>query len=99
MFGLYIYIKVKTILVNIFGGIMRCDVIAAGMLNAAKQIGMKKPIVIRLQVRPSPKFSEESWPCGLTKWLPMYAIFPTTGNKCQGSSSLDFSQWLQNDCC
>ena len=44
--------QVKTILVNIFGGIMRCDVIAAGMLNAAKQIGMKKPIVIRLQVGP-----------------------------------------------
>ncbi len=41
--------KVKTILVNIFGGIMRCDVIAAGILSAAKQIGMKKPIVIRLQ--------------------------------------------------
>jgi succinyl-CoA synthetase beta subunit len=41
--------KVKTILVNIFGGIMRCDVIAAGILSAAKTIGMKKPIVIRLQ--------------------------------------------------
>ena len=41
--------KVKTILVNIFGGIMRCDVIAAGILSAAKQLGMKKPIVIRLQ--------------------------------------------------
>jgi len=41
--------QVKTILVNIFGGIMRCDVIAAGILSAAKQIGMKKPIVIRLQ--------------------------------------------------
>lgn len=37
--------KVKTILVNIFGGIMRCDVIAAGILSAAKTIGMKKPIV------------------------------------------------------
>lgn len=45
------YRQVKTILVNIFGGIMRCDVIAAGILSAAKQIGMKKPIVIRLQVR------------------------------------------------
>ena len=47
----YVYVQVKTILVNIFGGIMRCDVIAAGMLSAAKQIGMKKPIVIRLQVK------------------------------------------------
>ena len=36
-------------MVNIFGGIMRCDVIATGVINAAKKIGMKKPIVIRLQ--------------------------------------------------
>lgn len=41
--------KVKAILVNIFGGIMRCDVIAAGIINAAKEIGIRKPIVIRLQ--------------------------------------------------
>jgi succinyl-CoA synthetase beta subunit len=41
--------KVKVILVNIFGGIMRCDVIATGILNAAKEIGISKPIVIRLQ--------------------------------------------------
>jgi succinyl-CoA synthetase beta subunit len=40
---------VKTILVNIFGGIMRCDVIAMGIINAAQNIGMKKPIVIRLK--------------------------------------------------
>jgi succinyl-CoA synthetase beta subunit len=41
--------RVKAILVNIFGGIMRCDVIASGIVNAAKTIGLKKPIVIRLQ--------------------------------------------------
>jgi len=41
--------NVQAILVNIFGGIMRCDVIATGIINAAKEIGMKKPIVIRLQ--------------------------------------------------
>eukprot|EP00953_Heterococcus_sp_UTEX-ZZ885_P007193 4371-Heterococcus_DN1.PRE.2 len=40
---------VAAILVNIFGGIMRCDVIATGVINAAKNIGLKKPIVIRLQ--------------------------------------------------
>jgi succinyl-CoA synthetase beta subunit len=40
---------VKAILVNIFGGIMRCDVIATGILNAAREIGIRKPIVIRLQ--------------------------------------------------
>lgn len=41
--------QVKAILVNIFGGIMRCDVIATGIINAAKEIGIAKPIVIRLQ--------------------------------------------------
>lgn len=41
--------RVQTILVNIFGGIMRCDVIANGIINAASEIGMKKPLVIRLQ--------------------------------------------------
>eukprot|EP00529_Nitzschia_sp_RCC80_P024453 CAMPEP_0113481300 /NCGR_PEP_ID=MMETSP0014_2-20120614/22338_1 /TAXON_ID=2857 /ORGANISM="Nitzschia sp." /LENGTH=444 /DNA_ID=CAMNT_0000374793 /DNA_START=144 /DNA_END=1478 /DNA_ORIENTATION=+ /assembly_acc=CAM_ASM_000159 len=40
---------VEAILVNIFGGIMRCDVIANGIINAAKEIGIQKPIVIRLQ--------------------------------------------------
>lgn len=40
---------VKAILVNIFGGIMRCDTIAMGILEAAKEIGISKPIVIRLQ--------------------------------------------------
>lgn len=41
--------NVKAILVNIFGGIMRCDVIAQGVVKAAKNIGLEKPIVIRLQ--------------------------------------------------
>ena len=41
--------KVQAILVNIFGGIMRCDVIAAGIINAATVIGLTKPVVIRLQ--------------------------------------------------
>uniref|UniRef100_A0A6B2L565 Succinate--CoA ligase [ADP-forming] subunit beta, mitochondrial n=1 Tax=Arcella intermedia TaxID=1963864 RepID=A0A6B2L565_9EUKA len=40
--------NVKGILVNIFGGIMRCDIIALGLVNAAKQLGMKVPIVVRL---------------------------------------------------
>lgn len=40
--------QVKAILVNIFGGIMRCDVIALGMIQAAQELGIKKPIVIRL---------------------------------------------------
>lgn len=41
--------KVHTILVNIFGGIMRCDVIAEGIIAAAKTLNMKTPIVCRLQ--------------------------------------------------
>lgn len=41
--------KVQAILVNIFGGIMRCDVIANGIINAAQEIGITKPLVIRLQ--------------------------------------------------
>ena len=40
---------VKSILINIFGGIVRCDVIATGILNAANKIGISKPIVVRLQ--------------------------------------------------
>merc|ERR1711907_400544 len=41
--------KVHAILINIFGGIMRCDVIAAGVVNAAKAVGLEKPLVIRLE--------------------------------------------------
>ncbi|GFO47446.1 succinate--coa ligase [ADP-forming] subunit beta, mitochondrial [Plakobranchus ocellatus] len=41
--------QVNAILVNIFGGIMRCDVIAQGIVAAAEQLSMKVPIVVRLQ--------------------------------------------------
>jgi succinyl-CoA synthetase beta subunit len=41
--------KVKGIFVNIFGGIMRCDVIADGVIAAAKQIGLDRPLVVRLE--------------------------------------------------
>ncbi|CAM3399891.1 ADP-forming succinate--CoA ligase subunit beta [Brevibacillus invocatus] len=41
--------KVKGIFVNIFGGIMKCDVIANGVVNAAKQIKLDKPLVVRLE--------------------------------------------------
>jgi succinyl-CoA synthetase beta subunit len=41
--------KVKGIFVNIFGGIMRCDVIANGVVEAAKQIGLDRPLVVRLE--------------------------------------------------
>ena len=39
---------VKGILVNIFGGIMRCDVIAEGVVAAAKEVGVDVPLVVRL---------------------------------------------------
>jgi succinyl-CoA synthetase beta subunit len=41
--------KVKAILVNIFGGIMKCDVLAEGVVAAAREIGMKVPLVVRLE--------------------------------------------------
>ena len=41
--------KVKAILVNIFGGIMRCDVIAQGVLNAVKAVKLEIPLVVRLE--------------------------------------------------
>jgi succinyl-CoA synthetase beta subunit len=40
---------VKAILVNIFGGIMKCDVIATGIVNAARKLEMKVPLVVRLE--------------------------------------------------
>ncbi|WP_093255247.1 ADP-forming succinate--CoA ligase subunit beta [Rubrimonas cliftonensis] len=41
--------KVKGILVNIFGGIMRCDVIAEGTIAAVKEVGLSVPLVVRLE--------------------------------------------------
>ena len=41
--------KVRGILVNIFGGIMKCDVIARGVLAAVKAVGLQVPLVVRLE--------------------------------------------------
>ena len=41
--------RVKAILVNIFGGIMKCDTIAEGIVQAAKHVGLKVPLVVRLE--------------------------------------------------
>ncbi|EGV52906.1 ADP-forming succinate--CoA ligase subunit beta [Candidatus Endoriftia persephone] len=41
--------KVKTVLVNIFGGIVRCDLIAEGVITAAKNVGIAVPVVVRLE--------------------------------------------------
>jgi len=55
--------KVKGILVNIFGGIMRCDVIADGVITAVKEVGLKVPLVVRLEgtnVKKGQKIIDES---------------------------------------
>ncbi len=41
--------KVKGILINIFGGIMKCDVIAEGVVAAVKEVGLNVPLVVRLE--------------------------------------------------
>ena len=41
--------KVKAILVNIFGGIMKCDIIAQGVMNAVKAVKLEIPLVVRLE--------------------------------------------------
>lgn len=55
--------KVKGIFVNIFGGIMKCDVIATGIVEATKQVGLELPLVVRLEgtnVELGKKILEES---------------------------------------
>ena len=41
--------KVKAILINIFGGIVRCDIIAQGIVQAVKNVGVKVPVIVRLE--------------------------------------------------
>lgn len=41
--------KVKAIMVNIFGGIVRCDLIAEGIIQAVKEVGLSIPVIVRLQ--------------------------------------------------
>ena len=41
--------SVKGIFVNIFGGIMKCDTIATGVVTAVKEVGLKVPLVVRLE--------------------------------------------------
>jgi succinyl-CoA synthetase beta subunit len=41
--------KVKAILVNIFGGIVRCDLIAEGIIKAVREVGISIPVVVRLE--------------------------------------------------
>ena len=41
--------NVKGILINIFGGILRCDVLAQGVVEAAKKVGLEVPVVVRME--------------------------------------------------
>jgi succinyl-CoA synthetase beta subunit len=41
--------EVRGVFINIFGGILRCDVLATGVVAAARELGMKVPVVIRME--------------------------------------------------
>jgi succinyl-CoA synthetase beta subunit len=41
--------SVRAVFVNIFGGILRCDVLASGVVNAAKELKLKMPVVVRME--------------------------------------------------
>ena len=41
--------RVRTVLVNIFGGIVKCDVLAEGVVAAAREVGLRVPLVVRLE--------------------------------------------------
>jgi succinyl-CoA synthetase beta subunit len=47
--------KVKAILVNIFGGIVRCDMIAEGIIHAVQDVGVKVPVVVRIEGTNAPQ--------------------------------------------
>jgi succinyl-CoA synthetase beta subunit len=58
--------KVRAVLVNIFGGIVRCDLIADGVINAVKNVGVKVPVVVRLEGTNADKARETLAQSGLT---------------------------------
>jgi succinyl-CoA synthetase beta subunit len=58
--------KVSAVLVNIFGGIVRCDLIAEGVINAVKNVGVKVPVVVRLEGTNADKAREMLATSGLT---------------------------------
>jgi succinyl-CoA synthetase beta subunit len=58
--------KVRAILVNIFGGIVRCDLIAEGVIAAVKNVGVKVPVVVRLEGTNAPQAREMLAGSGLT---------------------------------
>jgi succinyl-CoA synthetase beta subunit len=57
--------RVRAVLVNIFGGIVRCDIIAEGIIQAVKNVGVKVPVVVRLEGTNAPKAREVLQQSGL----------------------------------
>ncbi len=57
--------NVRAILINIFGGIVRCDLIADGIVNAVKKVGVKVPVVVRLEGTNAPAAREQLAKSGL----------------------------------
>ena len=58
--------RVRAILVNIFGGIVRCDLIAEGVINAVKNVGVRVPVVVRLEGTNADRAREMLAQSGLT---------------------------------
>ena len=58
--------KVKAVLFNIFGGIMRCDIIASGIVEAAKEVSLSVPVVVRLEGTNAVEARERLAKSGLT---------------------------------
>jgi succinyl-CoA synthetase beta subunit len=58
--------KVRAILVNIFGGIVRCDIIAEGIITAVKNVGVEVPVVVRLEGTNAPQARDMLKNSGLT---------------------------------
>ncbi|MGH8219898.1 MAG: ADP-forming succinate--CoA ligase subunit beta, partial [Steroidobacteraceae bacterium] len=58
--------RVRAILVNIFGGIVRCDLIAEGVINAVKNVGVKVPVIVRLEGTNADKARDMLAKSGLT---------------------------------
>jgi succinyl-CoA synthetase beta subunit len=58
--------KVRAVLVNIFGGIVQCDLIADGVINAVKNVGVQVPVVVRLEGTNADKAREMLATSGLT---------------------------------
>jgi succinyl-CoA synthetase beta subunit len=82
--------RVKAILVNIFGGILRCDVLAEGLIEAARQINVRVPLIIRLEGTNVEKGLEMLNQSGLD-----FMVAQTIGEAAQKISHLVDSQWAK----